>query len=535
MARPLLPRVTTSRSGRRLVTGDGSTGGADYVNDLDTYAQQGIPGLQAVNLGCGGETTTTMINGGHCTSKYSTGSQLGDAEAFLEAHPGQVAFITLDIGADDVLGCASAGTINESCFESGLAKVEQNLPTILGGLRTAGDSVPIVGIEYYDPFLEYWLDGTSGQEAAQESVSLVGQLNTALGSAYTQYGVTPANASTTFDTSNWDLTGSWDGTTVPANVGIICNWTNMCTSGGTNVHTNNTGYAELASTFEAVLSVPLNVTLNPESQTVTSGSTATFSAAATGLPPPSVSWQISTDGGSTWITVGGWTATSESAPLTAFENGWEIRAVFANPNGSAPTDPATITVTPPTTMVVLPSNGATLSSSEYLDATTSPGATNVQYELTGGSLSDSVIATATPTLYGWLAAWNTTTVPNGTYTLQSLASSGGMSGTSPGIGVTVNNPSPATTVVLPSNGATLSSSQYFDATASPGVTKVQYELSGGGLTDSVIAAATATIYGWLAAWNTTTVPNGSYTLQSVASYAGGVSGASPGVTITVTN
>ena len=454
--------------GASLVTGDGSTGGADYVNDLGTYAQQGIPGLQVVNLGCGGETTTTMINGGHCTSMYSTGSQLGDAEAFLQAHPGQVAFITLDIGADDVLGCASAGTINESCFENGLAKVEQNLPTILGGLRAAGGSVPIVGIEYYDPFLEYWLDGTSGQEAAQESVSLVGQLNSALASAYTQYGVTPANASTTFDTSNWALTGSWDGTTVPANVGTICNWTNMCTSGGTNVHTNNTGYAELASTFEAVLSVPLNVTLNPESQTVTSGSTATFSAAATGLPPPVVTWQISTNGGATWISVGGWTATSESASLTAFENGWEIRAVFANSNGSVPTSPATITVTPPTTTVVLPSNGATLSGTPYLDATTSPGVTNVQYELSGGSLSDSVIATATPTLYGWLAAWNTTTVPNGTYTLQSVASSGGMSGTSPGISVTVNNPSPTTTVVLPSGGATLSSSQYLDATTSPG-------------------------------------------------------------------
>jgi len=521
--------------GASLVTGDGSTGGADYVNDLATYAQQGIPGLQVVNLGCGGETTSTMINGGHCTSKYSTGSQLGDAEAFLQAHPGQVAFITLDIGADDVLGCASAGAINESCFESGLAKVEQNLPTILGGLRAAGGSLPIVGIEYYDPFLQYWLDGTSGQEAAQESVSLVGQLNSALGSAYAQYGVTPANSSTTFDTSNWALTGSWDGTTVPANVGIICNWTNMCTSGGTNVHTNNTGYAELASTFEAVLSVPLHVTLNPESQTVTSGSTATFIAAATGLPPPSVSWQISTSGGSTWITVGGWTATSERASLTAFENGWEIRAVFANSNESVATSPAPITVTPPTTTVVLPSNGATLSGTSDLDAAASPGVTNVQYELSGGGFTDSVIATATPTIYGWLAAWNTTTVPNGIYTLQSAASSGGMSGTSPGIGVTVNNPAPATTVVLPSNGATLSSSQYLAATASSGVTKVQYELSGGGLTDSVIATATPTIYGWLAAWNTKTVPNGSYTLQSVASYAGGVSGASPGVTITVTN
>jgi lysophospholipase L1-like esterase len=425
--------------GASLVTGDGSTGGADYVNDLGTYAQEGISGLQVVNLGCGGETTTTMINGGHCT-KYSTGSQLGDAEAFLQAHPGQVAFVTIDIGADDVLGCASAGTINESCFESGLAKMEQNLPTILTGLRAAGGSVPIVGIEYYDPFLEYWLDGTSGQEAAQESVSLVGQLNSALASAYAQYGVTPANAATTFDTSNWALTGSWEGTTVPANVGIICNWTNMCTSGGTNVHTNNTGYAELASTFEAVLSVPLAVTLNPVNQTVTSGSTATFSAAATGLPPPAVTWQVSTNGGSTWTTVAGWTATTESASLTAFENGWEIRAVFNNSVGSVPTNPATITVTPPSTIVVLPSNGATLSGAQYLDATTSPGVTKVQYELSGGGLTDSVIATGTPTLYGWLAAWNSTSVPNGTYTLQSVASYlGGVSGASPGVTITVAN------------------------------------------------------------------------------------------------
>jgi hypothetical protein len=51
-----------------------------------------------------------------------------------------------------------------------------------------------------------------------------------------------------------------------------------------------------------------------------------------------------------------------------------------------------------------------------------------------------VIATATPTYYGWLAQWNTTTVPNGTYTLQSVASYGGeVSGTSTPITVTVHN------------------------------------------------------------------------------------------------
>ncbi len=51
----------------------------------------------------------------------------------------------------------------------------------------------------------------------------------------------------------------------------------------------------------------------------------------------------------------------------------------------------------------------------------------------------------------------------------------------------------------------------------------------------MIATATPTIYGWLATWNTTTVPNGTYSLQSVASYAGGVSAASASITITVTN
>ena len=161
--------------------------------------------------------------------------------------------------------------------------------------------------------------------------------------------------------------------------------------------------------------------------------------------------------------------------------------------------------------------------------------TKVQYELSGGSLSDSVIATATPTIYGWLASWNTTTVPNGSYTLQSVASSGGLTGTSPGITISVNNPPPTTSVVLPSNNATSSGNQYLDAVASSGVTKVQFELSGGSLTNAVIATATPTIYGWLAAWNTTTVLNGSYTLQSVASYAGGVSGTSAPITVSVTN
>ena len=80
-------------------------------------------------------------------------------------------------------------------------------------------------------------------------------------------------------------------------------------------------------------------------------------------------------------------------------------------------------LSPPTTFVGIPSDNATVSgTSQLLDAGASSGASKVQYEITGGTLSNSVIATATPTYYGWLAGWNTTTVANGTYALQSVAS-----------------------------------------------------------------------------------------------------------------
>ena len=99
------------------------------------------------------------------------------------------------------------------------------------------------------------------------------------------------------------------------------------------------------------------------------------------------------------------------------------------------------------TQVVVPSNGSSVSGTTELDATATPGVTvsGVQFELSGGSLSDQVVGTASPTLYGWIAEWDTSAVPNGTYTLQSVATATvngdntSVTVTSPGITVTVNN------------------------------------------------------------------------------------------------
>jgi hypothetical protein len=200
----------------------------------------------------------------------------------------------------------------------------------------------------------------------------------------------------------------------------------------------------------------------------------------------------------------------------------------------------------PTTAVLIPSGGASLSGgSSLLDATASSpdGAAiaSVKFTLSGGPgpLYQVVIATATPTIYGWLAQWNTTSVQNGTYTLQSLVTDiAGNFVYSTGISVSVANAPPTTTVLIPSSGAIVSgTSSLLDASASANVTYLTFEISGGSLSDQVIATATPSIYGWLAQWNTTSVPDGTYSLQSVASYSRYFlsSGTSAPVTITVNN
>jgi hypothetical protein len=233
----------------------------------------------------------------------------------------------------------------------------------------------------------------------------------------------------------------------------------------------------------------------------------------------------------------GWLASFDT---TTVPNGTYALESTATDSGGSSANSAPVTVTvdnaPPSTAVLVPSNGATLAGLQWFDGSASPGVSSVQYELTGGSLNHTVISTAGPTYYGWLGGFDTTTVPNGTYTLQSVASyGGGVTGTSPGITITVNNAPPSTAVLVPSNGATVSGGQWFDASASPGVSSVAYELTGGSLNHTVITTATPTYFGWLGGFDSTTVANGTYTLQSVASYGGGVTGTSAGITIVVAN
>ncbi len=92
---------------------------------------------------------------------------------------------------------------------------------------------------------------------------------------------------------------------------------------------------------------------NPLDQSVANGSTAVFSVTTTGTPTPTVSWEVSRDGGTTWEEITADTAATPAADGlslavvgTDANNGYQYRATATNSVGDAVSQAATLTVTP---------------------------------------------------------------------------------------------------------------------------------------------------------------------------------------------
>lgn len=95
-----------------------------------------------------------------------------------------------------------------------------------------------------------------------------------------------------------------------------------------------------------------------------------------------------------------------------------------------------------TTTMLAPTNGATVSGTKVLDSVVMDyfKVTKVEYYLTGGSEHSALVGTGSLSRFGWIALWNTATVPNGTYRLQSTAfDTNGRKGHGAGITITIKN------------------------------------------------------------------------------------------------
>jgi len=95
----------------------------------------------------------------------------------------------------------------------------------------------------------------------------------------------------------------------------------------------------------------------------------------------------------------------------------------------------------PAAAMAYPTNGLTLSGTASLDARSlTADVTSIVFVASGGSMHDTQISPAGPSLAGWVGRWDTTSVPNGTYQIAAVAyDASGHSGRSAPVNVTVKN------------------------------------------------------------------------------------------------
>jgi Bacterial Ig-like domain (group 3)/Immunoglobulin I-set domain len=188
------------------------------------------------------------------------------------------------------------------------------------------------------------------------------------------------------------------------------------------VFTNSQGSATTTAatlTVSAALAAPV-ITQNPSNQTVNAGNTATFTAAASGNPVPTVQWQVSTDGGATFNNVPGATSTTLSFTAALGQNGNKYRAVFTNSQGSATTTAATLTVSKAATSTTLQSsvNPSAVNQSVTFTAhvTSTAGTPTGTVTFTDASNGNAILA-ANVALVGGAASVTTSALTQGSHTI----------------------------------------------------------------------------------------------------------------------
>lgn len=209
-----------------------------YVDDFAHVLKLGDPSLQVINDGCPGETTESFINGPcayqlefplhHPYVGGATSSQLSDALAYLNAHPGAVNPITLDIGANDALGVIETTCKREpECVVKDapalFAHIAVNLGLILADLRAAAPHATLIVLGLYNPFGEKLAGGDA----------LTAQLNEVMSKVASSAGARFADPLPVFNPP-----GALEKPT-------ICLLTNMCTP-LEDIHPTDLGYAVLA-------------------------------------------------------------------------------------------------------------------------------------------------------------------------------------------------------------------------------------------------------------------------------------------------
>lgn len=301
-----------------------------------------VAGLNAgvVAIAAGAFTTCAGTSGGglKCWGDNTYG-QVGDGTTAHRSAPTSV------IGVSSLVTAIAMGdTHNCAVFTSGAVVCwgrnqygQLGDGTVSGHLTPVGvDGIPYAPSITTDPSNQTVATGSSAAftvaAAGAPAPAYAWQVSTDGGGSFTSLTDAPPYSGTTSMTLTVAATPSLSGYRYRA------------------VATNSQGGATSAA---AALSVNVGpaITLQPANQTVATGSTATFVVAASGTPAPTYQWQVSTDGGGSFMNVAeaaphsGTTSTTLTVAVSAGVSANQYRAVATNSVSAATSTAATLSLT----------------------------------------------------------------------------------------------------------------------------------------------------------------------------------------------
>lgn len=226
-----------------------------YTNDIVADETTLGVSLDLHEIGCPGETTTTMLYGDD--SCYSSpDSQLNEAIDFLKAHQDESGLVTIDLGFNNVKACLAHLSTFPICLNQQTMVVSNQLTSIVTSLKAvAGPNVIFVGLNHDDPYLADSLEGGSGPKIANASLSMVRQLNQILHNVYSSLHVPIADVAAAFSLNDTNSAKVQKNVATKVRSLEVCELTWMCALApyGPNVHPNDAGYLAIAGAIEAVL------------------------------------------------------------------------------------------------------------------------------------------------------------------------------------------------------------------------------------------------------------------------------------------
>lgn len=245
------------------VAGEGIETHSGYVDDIYGAERRRIGNLQLVDVGCPGDTTTSLLSGRgnlamstrlHCDR--SGGSQLAAALAFLRSHhhAGEVPLITIDIGINDINHCAALPQ-PAACLQAAQRAIATNLPRIESRLRAAAPAgTAFAAMTLYDTYLgKPAADGATPANAAA-FLGAYRRANLTIAAADGRAGFRTADVAGAFDTYDTAMVRR-GAAAVPANLARTCalSWACSPLPVGHNIHPDDRGYRLIAREFEQAL------------------------------------------------------------------------------------------------------------------------------------------------------------------------------------------------------------------------------------------------------------------------------------------